>query len=736
MRGSAHKELLWATRWASLGIVSLLAGNIALELGIWDEIVGRRRILHGTNLVFALALLLAARTLRNRDESDPPHPRHGWIALRESIVPLAWIALPAVTLAWTLLFGGPSASWDLLGVLGVLVVLVVIRQIAAQNRLRSSLRGAMLAFFLPSMLGFHMASFVAISLILSIHAERSAVRTTMLETARIAQTRTYTELVPSETARLFGPDSRWYIVGQDSTPTGSGGMVERGRGMEARTRTERGAFGTEIVAWADIPGEGARRLVVASPLSNHLREVQVAGFMLMCLFLFAATMATSAIFRRARSLSTPLEKLTQAAVEAENGDLEVRTRIDGRDEVGRLGHAMDSMLERLGAVLDEQRELAERAREASSAKSRFLANMSHEIRTPLNGILGIAELLSTSELPSQASELVVELKSSAENLRTLVGDILDLSKIEAEKVTLERVPFSPSQLLENVAAFFRPLADAQGVELLCTWTSQPPAAMLGDPAKIRQILANLVSNAIKFTPRGGVHVRAGIPDGTPPVFIVEVEDTGEGIAPEARDRIWQPFAQADESTTRRFGGTGLGLSISRSLARLMGGDLVLARSEPGKGSLFVLETPFAESGSANHIEPPTPAAISDATPSNLHVVVAEDNRVNQKVIIGFLRKFGSRTTLVEDGEAAVEVALRERPDLVLMDVHMPRMDGIEATRRLRAAGYGGRIWALTASAIEEERQRSIQAGMDGFMVKPISMADLRTVLGSLGIPRT
>lgn len=323
---------------------------------------------------------------------------------------------------------------------------------------------------------------------------------------------------------------------------------------------------------------------------------------------------------------------------------------------------------------------------------------------------------------------MAHLKTSAESLRNLVGDILDLSKIEAERVTLEFAPFSPRDLLDEVVALFEPLARAKGLVLSCRWTSPPPPGMMGDSARVRQILSNIVSNALKFTSRGEVALRAGRSDSPSPTLVVEVEDTGTGVAPESRDRIWQVFSQADESTTRRFGGTGLGLSISRSLARLMGGDLFLARSEPGEGSVFVFRTPLFETDEPGSSVADSSHGQTGDRPIGLRVLVAEDNLVNQKVTVGFLRKLGCKTILVEDGEAAVEVAMRERPDMVLMDVHMPRMDGLEASKALRNAGYQGRIWALTASALGEERERCLDAGMDGFLAKPIGLADLRSML--------
>ena len=737
IRGPSRPESASAYKWVASAFMLLLGGDVLME---FDRIgAGRsgRIVLHLTNLGFALCVLKCAQALGQRRGGNEPALPPSWGALWGALMPLAWITLPGLAFSVLFLLGGASTAWGVFLILPVVVVLVVIRQRYASWRSGSSLRSALLTAILPGMLGFQLLALLFASWILGYSAEAAA------RTVALSQVRRLSEMVPVpspeyvEGHSLLPPGSRFIVAARERADSGNCPECRKfgwippdefwirpdGSGHLARP----GELFPEIVTWVELAGDPRRALVVSTPLSSGLATAQMAGFAVILLFVLAGGLGTLIVFHRAGRLVEPIERLTQVAAAVQSGDLSVRTGVVGVDEVGRLGAAMDSMVDRLGQMLSEQKALAEKAREANLAKSRFLANMSHEIRTPLNGVVGMADLLDPGGLDSRDRELVVQLKASAENLRRLVGDILDLSKIEAERVAIEFAPFSPSAVVDEVVALFGPVASAKGVGLSARWLSPRPAAILGDAARFRQILSNLVSNALKFTERGEIAIRVKGSFASPPSLIVEVADTGTGIAAESHDRIWQTFAQADESTTRKFGGTGLGLTISRSLARLMGGDLFLARSAPGEGSLFVLSIPLHETdelaaGDSAHDVP-------DGVPTGLRVLVAEDNRVNQRVIIGFLRKLGCETTLVEDGQAAVEAVLRESPDFVLMDVHMPRMDGIEAVKSLRDAGYAGRIWALTASALGEERDRCIEAGMDGFLAKPIGLSDLKAALG-------
>ncbi|MBK9576140.1 MAG: response regulator [Fibrobacteres bacterium] len=725
VRGPSRRELRPVYRMASLGFLSLLAGSVLLEFNFWQDRGWERQLLHATNLGFALAMLWASRGAANR-RSDAPAPPSRWLALRESLVPLAWVAMPSFAFAWILLVGGVGSAWDLLVAMGILAFLVVVRQRVAERRLAADLRSALLASLLPAILGFQLLAMVGICLILSVTFQKVASDSVLQEAIGLSRTLDKATDTTLDSGRVHDGRADWKIVSRSSPPYGIA-PAQWSQPSGITTHSSAGTLSPRLFAWTALDSRPGSILVLSAPLAVYMTVARDAGLVIMLLFLCAAAITTWMISIKARNLSEPLEALTRVASEVQKGDLSVRTGVSGIDEVGRLGSAMDSMVERLTQMLQEQRELAEKAREASVAKSRFLANMSHEIRTPLNGVLGLAELLASSDLQSAEMELVGDLRASARNLRDLVGDILDLSKIEAERISIEFVDFRPADLIGQVSGLFGPTARAKGLALVSSWESAPEAMAVGDPSRLRQILSNLASNAIKFTSEGTVSLRGRMVGGAAPRLVFEVEDTGPGIAPQSHDKIWHEFVQADESTTRRFGGTGLGLSISRSLARLMGGELALVRSAVGEGSLFVVEVPLVESSSASS-EVPEPASNPPETIEGLRVLVAEDNSVNQKVIAGFLHRLGCRSQLVEDGVAAVACALETRPDLVLMDVHMPRMDGLAAARELRKAGYDGQIWALTASAIDAEFDRCIEAGMDGFLAKPIGLADLRAML--------
>ena len=389
--------------------------------------------------------------------------------------------------------------------------------------------------------------------------------------------------------------------------------------------------------------------------------------------------------------------------------------------------------ERTAQLLDAARVHAE---EASLAKSRFLATMSHELRTPLNGILGMAQLLSSGGLSEQERvESVATILSSGQALLSLLNDILDLSKVEAGKLTLDAAPFDAAVLLGDVRQLFHELARTKGLTLTATWVG-PELTLIGDPLRLRQMLSNLITNAIKFTNRGGVRVVARVLEAKSSEVLVqwEVSDDGVGIAQKARDRLFQPFSQLDDSATRRFGGTGLGLSIVRHLAETMGGA-VGVESDEGRGSRFWFTSRLgvgvgraANAANSNTFE----------RYEGRRVLVVEDNPINRLVAERMLRRHGLEVASVEDGLAAVERLTRTNApfDLVLMDCQMPELDGLDATRRIRAweqAQPSARhvpIVALTAGAFDEDRDRTREAGMDDFLTKPIDARLLAERLSS------
>jgi len=386
-------------------------------------------------------------------------------------------------------------------------------------------------------------------------------------------------------------------------------------------------------------------------------------------------------------------------------------------------------------MLEDARAAAE---QLARAKSAFLATMSHEIRTPLNGVLGMNELLMDSALSHQQRSWAEAVQVSGNHLLALINDVLDVSKIEAGRLTLEATDFDLRQVLDEARQMFLQPAAAKGLKLAL---DLPPGTvwLRGDPLRLRQIVANLIANAIKFTERGGVTLGAAWQaeeDGTLRLQIA-VEDTGIGIAEEARELIFEKFAQADSSTTRRYGGTGLGLAISRELAQLMDGSIEV-EGRPGEGSRFIVSLRLPPGTPASMATNAQPAAPPRAVPGRLRglVLLVEDHPVNRIVAMGMLRKLGLSWELAVDGAEAVERVRRQDFDAVLMDCLMPVMDGFEATAAIRALperereGRGAHlpIVALTANASEEDARQCREAGMDGFVSKPFTLATLAAAL--------
>jgi signal transduction histidine kinase/ActR/RegA family two-component response regulator len=380
----------------------------------------------------------------------------------------------------------------------------------------------------------------------------------------------------------------------------------------------------------------------------------------------------------------------------------------------------------------ELEDARERAEEANRLQARFLANVSHEIRTPLNAILGMGEMLSDTDMDPSQLDLLRTMRQSSQGLLTVINDILDLSRMEAGEFRLSQDVFDLSATLDEVGRMMGYLATAKGLEWRVQKTGDLPVAVRGDPVRLRQVLLNLAGNAVKFTEQGHVFLDVRRVKSMPKSVILEfrVEDTGPGIPPDRMGVIFQPFRQLDGSLSRRHGGTGLGLAIAHNLVRQMGGNLG-AESSP-RGSVFGFRLAFAE---ADQSLIRADSSSGAEGPLAGRVLVAEDNRVNQKVVVGLLAKLGLESDVVANGRLALE-ALRDNDQkyqLVLMDIQMPEMDGIEAVMRIRSGegGVGSKrvpVVALTAHAMEGDRELFLQHGMDDYISKPIRLSDLRDAM--------
>lgn len=396
-----------------------------------------------------------------------------------------------------------------------------------------------------------------------------------------------------------------------------------------------------------------------------------------------------------------------------------------------ISHASEAAEKRRALELLQESET--RLREAVEMKAQFLANMSHEIRTPINGVMGMAHMLLDTNLDSQQSQYTEIIRSSADSLLSLVNDILDFSKNEANKLALESVSFELRQVFDDIHRILFHTAEKKGLRFQYSIARDLPSHVIGDPSRVRQILCNLASNAIKFTSHGSVwmHVHGKSREDGSWQLRFEIQDCGIGIPKEALPRMFQPFSQVDSSTTRKFGGTGLGLSICKQLVDLMGGDIGVDSRE-SHGSTFWFAVTLKEGGSTAVTSEKEVTPETQASAQRLRLLVAEDNSVNQMIVSKMIEKLGHKATIVANGQEALEVLQLAPYDMVIMDCQMPELDGYEATRRIRQLSQENLrkipVIAMTAHAMTGDREKCLECGMNDYVTKPTKIMDLRSAI--------
>ena len=483
----------------------------------------------------------------------------------------------------------------------------------------------------------------------------------------------------------------------------------------------------EAYAPLQVAGRTVGWAFVSNDLSQdraHLAYVTHAGLIYTLLAILLGTLFAIGL---SRAITKSLHSLVIGTERLAADDFKHPVPVTTDNEIGILTRAFNDAAARLNRQREELKESKVTAERANEAKSNFLANMSHEIRTPLGAVLGFSELMLSADSNDDRRGFNEVIKRNGGQLLRLIDDLLDISKIEAGHIQIEKINFRTNDLLGDTISYARHLAGEKSVGFKVIYETAVPDTVYSDPVRVRQCVVNLVNNAVKFTPAGGtVEIKIKFLPHPDSRMEIQIKDSGIGISESARESLFKPFCQGDVSSTRKYGGTGLGLALSLRLAQALGGDLTLLNSSPGKGSEFSLRIPLTEvlvedfpRSLKSELKIPTESRLK-----GLRVLVVDDSQDNLDLITRFVEGAGASSERASDGAEGVHKALHGKFDIVLMDIQMPGMDGFEAIRRLRGLGYQVPIIALTAHALPEDRIRCLRMGFSDHLTKPLNRLKL------------